>query len=422
MNALKRSACSHTQTLINNPITMNSPGSPIRGLLLAIMVATTLLVSSCGDSKPKIALPAISNDHGNSVTYAGFMDGSHIITVGKDGGKIWSLDSGKIEQRFGDGLSLLAPTMAPKSHMLAAATITDRVDGLMLWSLLDGKLLHDFRGTFPGATFSSVASFDPEEKRLAIGVTDGFNDEKDGELQIWNIAERKIERSFSSSPKVAGGEYHRFIWVGFSENGNKLIGVSASRTDRERSSRVLVWDVTSGVKIHDVANSRYTFYDAFLDESRGYLVTTSLLDACIWDLNSGQLLNPLRRRAATQAIIVSPKGDKCFSLADVTSLPQVATFPGQDTVYQFRDHPISCAWDSTGQRIVTGHGAEANPSAACDVVVRSASDGAAITRFCDHTRPVYYVAFSPDGKHVLGCDGLGHFAVWKTADTEDLKP
>jgi WD40 repeat protein len=255
----------------------------------------------------------------------------------------------------------------PDGHRALAHT-SDR--SLRLWSLPDGALVRTFDGNDHPAVQDIVISSDGKRAAAARGIpwsnTDGTREMRDCGVSVWDMATGREVRAWD----WAGQPVNR---AAFSLDGNRVF---AKRADGRQSS-IGVFDVTTGEALPRLRGPSTGFarIGFVLAPDGRNLVIAAYPGAVLWDTEQGVELRRFAHGNEARGLAACGRG-------------YVVTCGGTQM-------PGRTDWEN------------------CDIRVWNASTGRMVFRLEGHTRAVYSVAISADGRFVLSGDMDGGVFYWQ---------
>lgn len=305
-------------------------------------------------------------------------DGRALAAVCADGAiLVWNMADQPATCRIlrGEARGGIAVAFHPTADCLVAATTA----GVQLWQPSTGVFLGRLDQSASTGTAYSLA-FAPRDGRLAIGWTDGT-------LQIWQVEERRVLKSWRPhgaavagvawSPdgqQLASAGYDRTIKLHAAATGKLLrqlpghqfeaLCVAFSPDGQALASGGWDWKV----RVHDLARGRERFMlgeyttpvAAVAFSPDGRRLASASYDGSIklCDALTGQVLGTLHGHSgATWSLAFSPDGwrlatagnDQRVKLHDITTSPEAFTLPGTLSL------ATSMAFRADGRRLAVGH-------------------------------------------------------------------
>lgn len=372
------------------------------------------------------------------------ISGSHDRTV-----RVWDLSKGSQSLRLD---SVIAPVVAPnqEGHLIAASTLFDdhesnpRPYSIKVWNLATGQELHELPIAGKAAAISpdgcrlaAKRMFGPDGRHLTKAYEhDGISTEYG---EVWDIPQGKKLQEFS-----------RGLPVAFSPDSRQLTGIFRPDEGNSRTGSCIIWDVETGYELHDFPISisierllfspdgkriigcgwsgaddpwnrhRSKFAGPDLNWGQWDRESATALQQLIninnshavkvWDVVTGQEVISLDFRGDTLGMAFAPGGNFLSTLDRVTQQIKVWQAAGRpEKIRTLRGHlqPIrcldfssdgrqllSCGWDASENRTNIGEAAQ----------LWDIESGVAVRSFGNQTTRLSHVAFSSDGRFVLGCD------------------
>jgi WD40 repeat protein/uncharacterized caspase-like protein len=193
------------------------------------------------DSRSHLLI-SVLHGHAYHVTSATFsLDGKFIFSGSGDGTiKQWSVSSGELVRSFGQGKTVNAMAIAPKSSLLLKATDED----VQIWDVDSGRLLRTLAKRQNDEEHIHDAKFSPDGKAVLIGAgtfnMKGKNTSTENDIvELWSVADGSLIRRFNnkSLDTLFNGGY---VKIAFSPNGNAVAAGSGCNSD------IHIWNVNDG--------------------------------------------------------------------------------------------------------------------------------------------------------------------------------
>jgi WD40 repeat protein len=227
-----------------------------------------------------------------------------------------------------DGVRAVA--FSKDGEMLAAAGgLPGRSGEVQIWNVHDRKLMHSIKGH--SDCIYGVA-FSPDGKVLATSSYDKL-------IKLWDLASEKEIRTLKDHIDAVYA-------LAFTPDGKRLVSGAADRT-------VKVWNVETGERLYTLSEPQDGINTIALDPTGKYVAAAGLDKTIrIWSLGekSGKLENSLiAHEDAILKLTWSPDGkrlasssaDKSVAVYSVPDLTQVASYPEPDWVYALQFSPDS---------------------------------------------------------------------------------
>lgn len=215
------------------------------------------------------------------------------------------------------------------SLLAAAGGLPGRGGEVQIWNVADRKLLHTIKGH--SDCIYGVA-FSPDGKTLATSSYDKL-------IKLWDLATGKEIRTFKDHIDAVYA-------VAFTPDGKRLVSGGADRT-------VKIWNVDTGERLYTLSDPQDGVNTIALDPAGKYVAAAGLDKTIrIWSLGdkSAKLENSLI--ASEDAILklswsadgkrlAAASADKTVTLYSTPDLSQIASYPEPDWVYALQFSPDS---------------------------------------------------------------------------------
>lgn len=319
-------------------------------------------------------------------------DGSLVATY-NDEGHVWvrRSDDFSVIRRLEFPGTVRQVRFTKDATRMAAAGANSR---MLLWSLSDGSLIHEFEATQGVNTIRS----------LAIS--------NDGSLIVAGLIHRGIVVCSTEDGRVIGdfgGHTDGVAGLAFSPDDEVLVSVSWDRTLRTwRTAEAAAPSGTTTLRGH----SDHVMGVAFSPDGTALASTSRDGSVRVWDPDLGEVIACVAPGGGqSRALAFSPDGrwiasawnDRVVRIMDATTGVVVTRLEGLGSSI------ASVAFDSAGRRVAAG-GENGN------IAVWVIDSENAPTVFRGHTARVNSLRFSPDGVSVASASRDGSVRVW-VADT-----
>ncbi len=226
------------------------------------------------------------------------VDGNRMLTRVGGGGQmiLWDVNSGheirtmsKPYHRGGIDYISFSPD--------GDKAVTGGTDGIIVWSVETGKMVHLFEGSFP--THSQVSGpnvvYSPDGRYILTA-------ESDESIVLWNAESYEKIRTFVKDPNMTGTSEGKLQCIGFSPD---------SRFALSAGERLILWNVETGRIKHvfseqkknsSILNAIITA-DGLFVLSGGWEKTFRM-----WSMESGEQLQSIDLEYVPQIITFSPDG------------------------------------------------------------------------------------------------------------------
>jgi WD40 repeat protein len=292
-------------------------------------------------------------------------DGRFILTGSRDKtARLWDVQTGKqFHNLQGHTLGVRCVAFSPDSK-LALTGSEDRT--ARLWDVATGNCIHDLQG-HAGGVHSVACS--PDGKRV-------FTCSAGRTARLWDVATGKPSRDLEGHSK-------QVISVAFSPDGKVLLTGSLDETAR-------LWDVQTGKPGHTLQGHYLAVQCVAFSPDGKRALTTSSAAARLWDVQTGKLIQYLQGNIRPVGHVgFNSDGKRALTNSSGTAL--LWDLQIGKVIRGFRANRVVLSPD--GKLILASSGETA--------LVRDVQTGKHTRTFKGHTRGVYGLAFSPDGKLVL---------------------
>lgn len=326
--------------------------------------------------------------------------------------QIWDLPRGELAARLPHPRPITGVAVSPDGTVVATVTSAPgpeslRGDAFRLWSVPEGRMLHESR--FPAVL--SAVTYSADGKWIALGGAKLL--EQRGTIHLVDGSSGELVRPIGSGlPWVRG--------LAFSPDGTRLAAASVG-TDRfgNAAGWVSVWDVASGKQLATLANTpaRHGYWSVqFTQDGQSLLAARDDGTAVLFGVES-------------RTEITSFKGHLRGRIAEV------AIAPGNRYVATAGADRTTRLWDfRTGQLIATIPEAKYEVSAVCfspdgEWLASAALDGTMklhsisklrgdTSEIVAHKYPLNTLAFSSDGQYLAGGGNEGSVLLWRLPGRE----
>ncbi|WP_165066659.1 serine/threonine-protein kinase [Paludisphaera rhizosphaerae] len=311
-------------------------------------------------------------------------DGARLAGAGPDGSiGIYRVHDGSLERELdGEQAAVLSLAWTPDGSRLAAGFAGHIV---RIWDTASGAPLKPIPGRHGGPVTSVAVS--PDGSLAATASSDGL-------VRIWNLGEAP------TLVHALQGHEGGVRCVAFSPDGRRLASAGLDGTLR-------VWQVESGEPRTVIRAHQGGIFSMALPRKGGWIATGGADDVVrVWDLETGRQLQEFLGHTdgveglaadVEGRVLISSSPDGFAKVWDPTSPPHPRSLddPSLATLGGAAD---CLALSPDGRLITTGH---------YDGTIRlwEASTGQLLSRLGAHASRVRAVAFSPDGRRLVSCEG-----------------
>ena len=295
---------------------------------------------------------------------------------------LWDVQTGAHKRtlwgHYGSGILYNTDTLAfsPDSKYLASSVMFDWF--VRVWDVETGETKHKL----PYHAFLSTADFSPDGTTIATG--------EDFRIRLWDAQTGNLKR-------IIGEPGYAVHSIDYSPDGKTLVTVRPN-------ADVEVWDVDSGELIRTLDHSPQRAWFAAYSPDGNVIGTAADEGFRIWGAETGELKHIFQTNTEhVRVLAFSPDGQTLAGAADAIYLWDVETGNLQKSVpleeHALRQNGISFSPD--GRAIALDIRPFGNGIEIWDV-----ETGQLQGRFtADFTRPIYSIAFAPDGQSLLAANG-----------------
>jgi WD40 repeat protein/predicted Ser/Thr protein kinase len=322
-----------------------------------------------------------------SVAVAG--DGRIAMSGGQDGtARIWDLESGQALRVLAAGAPVRKVALSPDGKRALSRTMPGKVQ---LWEVATGRPL---RSIDVAQRRVIAVAFSPDGRLAFTGrKLESAGAAVNTRASLWEVETGRELQTF-------GGFGAEVESAAFSPDGHRVLTAGYDRV-------VSVWDVDSGRRLLTLKGHLHGLKGAAFSPGNRLIVSGGQDDSVkLWDADGGQLLRSLDTGDTVEALAVSPDGrfiltggeDRTLKLWDVTVGHELRTFPGHEsTVTAIEFSPDGLLAVSAGSDRKTR--------------LWDVATGREIRAWKEEV-PLHAVAISPDG-HLLATAGYERVAIWR---------
>jgi RNA polymerase sigma factor (sigma-70 family) len=250
-----------------------------------------------------------------------------------------------------------------------------------------------------------LVAYSPNGKLLASAGTDGV-------IWLWDAATGQRRGTLRHGPRAT------IHGLAFSPDGRLL--AAAGDEPGERASRVLLWEVATGLLQHLLRAPAGVWAIAFSPDGRR-LATAGADSILVWDLLREERIQEIKGvPASVHALAFSPDGLTLASAGTELHLYDAPTGQERCRISPWSGSPTCLAYSRDGRWLACGHQGRAFSlwDAATGREIREFPHDYAVYRNQEYRQPrsgISSIAFSPDGRLVAtaGSDGTG--GLWDLA-------
>jgi WD40 repeat protein len=287
---------------------------------------------------------------------------------------------------------------SPDSKMLASGI--GGPDGLIVWDIASQQPIGQ---PLSGSSGFSVA-FSPDGKTLAWGGSDG-------KIRLWDVASRQ------PTGQALNGHNDIVSSVAFSPDGKMLASGSADRT-------IILWNVASQQPIGQALSGHSRSVSGVAFSPDGKVLASGSDTLILWDLETRQPIGqPLRGGGS---VAFSPDGKTLASGSDAGIMlwDMEPRQPIGQSLNGHSDRVFSVAFSPDGKALASGSCKERNSDGACkegELILWDVASRQPIGQPLNgHSRSVFSVAFSPDGKMLASGSADSTIILWNVASHQPI--
>ncbi|MCB0546676.1 MAG: caspase family protein [Phaeodactylibacter sp.] len=348
----------------------------------------------------------------------GFLSGSNDGTA-----VLFNLEEEKLQEFQHNAAVRLARFSNNGNEILS---FSDESEAILFWDM-QGNVRHRLNGY--GADILSIAPH-PAGTQLLVGSSNG--------ARIWDLTGRDILHGIPHHTRVDevayspdGQRMYTAGWDGklnvfFSKDslfrssntkGLEAVSLAVSRDGRyvlstNGDSRAILWD-SLGNEIQEMAGKDYRTYAAdFFPSGDTILSASELLDARLWNTQTGELIKELPHNTGVEAALISPDGQYMLTRS-------------KDDKLRLWDNRGELLWEDNGWELFEGRASFSPDSKVMAIpngknIILMRPDKTAIDTLTGHRGVVNTAVFSPDGRLIYSGSKDGMLKIWDWQRGEEI--
>ena len=407
----------HVLSLEGHTSAVSSLAFSAEGTLASASLDGTIRLWDTSTGREKLAIEAHEH-HISSVVYS--PDGKTLASAGADNLiRFWDAATGRHKLIIaGHSTYVRSVVFSPDGRTLASG---GSAGSIRLWDVDNARL----KQTISGVVYKTTVAFSTAGKMIAGAGRVRVYDDEARRSGLWDAATGQPKHDFFSSwpDEVEDYSFENFFSIAFSPDGNSIATSVMFRVNDHfdnRTSRLLVWDATTGQLKLDVNRKNA---NSFFGEPKGYPLAYSpngemlAVGSKIYNATSGRWQRTLQ--TSVGAITFSPdsktlavatrssdsKDDGLLQLWNPRRGVHKATLEGHRQIYGRATGLHSVAYSPNGDTLASGGGNHT-------VRLWDAATGAPKQILEGHTDQVRSVAYSPDGSLLASGGQDGTILLW----------
>jgi WD40 repeat protein len=320
-------------------------------------------------------------------------DNTHILSLFREKDiRVWDLEENRLNRLkiSVDNTKGGAVSYSNNGKIIASSGDNNLI---YLWNASTGEKIHTLRGH--NASVRSIA-FNPKDNFL-------LSSSHDSTLRIWDVKTEKCIAKVKVKGYLKSASYNK--------KGTQIISCC--------DSMIQIWDANKLNCIKIVKGKFGSYHSADFNPNSNLIVTTGDSNiAQVIDANSGKIILQLTGHSSwVSGAEFSPDGNKIVttSLDHSTRIWDVSTNTCESIIShedgRFFPLPIAC-YSRDGNYIAIGVGES--------VKVVDSNTGSMVGEFIGHTKMIFSIAFSPNGREIASASIDGTIRIWSFPPLQEL--
>jgi hypothetical protein len=217
-------------------------------------------------------------------------NGEHLLTIGGNDARLWSVDTLKPVMSYSPHGAVASAALSPDGKLLVTGSWDHSAK---IWDAESGRAIRKLEGAHTG--YVNTAEFSPDG-RLVLTASD------DGTARLWDVA------SGQPTGPVFDGHEDRVLSATFSPNGTRVLTTSGDKFAR-------IWNTSTGELLQKLSGHNWAVLCGRFSADGSLAITGSRDNtAIIWDAVEGDRLVTLAgHTAAVTSVAFSPNATRALT-------------------------------------------------------------------------------------------------------------